>query len=110
MGYSCSAKASEVCERISAYCVKITGSSNTWIDKYGVKYFFQVGREQADGAITGSVFKLLSETSGIKAGSFKIEANGNIARFPGLSKEVRSVLHYEGMQMFHNKFGTSIID
>lgn len=104
MGYSCSAKASEVLACITEYCVKSTGSSNTWVNENGVKFFFETGREQDDGAITGSVHKFIDDRMCVRAGTFKIDASGKIVRFAGLSKNVKNIAHYDGMKSYHEKY------
>ena len=51
MGYGCTAKAGMVMDTFRGD----GGSSNVWHYK-GVEYFWEQGRENADGAITGSVW------------------------------------------------------
>jgi hypothetical protein len=53
--------------------------------------FWEVGRENADGAITGTVWKPWSHDPSrvVKKGGFRIEPDGTVTRFPGLSVEER---------------------
>lgn len=56
-------------------------SGNTWIHD-GLKYFYEIGRKNDDGAITGTVYAFLSNGMASSAGTFRIEPNGKITRFP----------------------------
>ena len=71
MGYGCTAKAGMVMDTFRGD----GGSSNVWHYK-GVEYFWEQGRENADGAITGSVWT----TTGYCKGSYRISAEGHIER------------------------------
>lgn len=87
MGYSCTVKAMRVLDAITRFCVQSTGSSNAWRSSDTNEGFFnEVGREQRDGAITGTVFRSISETHARRYGSFRITPDGKIARFPGIPK------------------------
>jgi hypothetical protein len=63
----------------------------------GKRFFFERGREQRDGSITGSVFEMLPENTARKVGTFKISEDGTVERFPGLSaadrKEAENTMH-----------------
>jgi hypothetical protein len=61
-------------------CRKAGGSSNVF-ESGGVKYFFESSRkEHRDGAITGTIWKHVDETHCRKAGSFRINRDGSVAR------------------------------
>lgn len=91
MGYSCTVQADRT---LNATLNKANGLpvhnfsySNTW-EHAGGKYFFERGKEQADGSITGSVFKFIPGTSTCRQfGSLKIAANGNVVRWAGMPKD-----------------------
>ncbi len=53
--------------------------------------FWETGREQADGSITGTVWKAYAPDPSrvTKAGAFKITPDGRIAFFPGTTKSER---------------------
>lgn len=92
MGWSCNAAAGYAMDAISEMCVKSTGSSNTW--EHGKdRYFFErSNKEHDDGAITGSVFKFVDyngEKRCRKAGSFRIDGEGRLVRFPTMPANVR---------------------
>ncbi len=94
MGYSCNTAAAYAMDEISAMCVKSTGSSNTWTHGKN-KYFYERGRENNDGAITGTVWKFVmhnGEERVKRAGSYRISPNGVVERFPTMSANVR--MHY----------------
>lgn len=87
MGYSCNARAAYTLDTIIPLIQAVQGdaggSSNSWGDRDGKMWFFERGREQADGSITGTVYGP-SPTPGCcrKVGSAKIAADGTIIRFP----------------------------
>lgn len=69
-------------------------SSNAWFDNNGNKYFYEIGRENNDGAFTGSVWKFI--TSGQyagrvkRSGSIRISPNGKVVRFPGMNSAMKA--------------------
>lgn len=87
MGWSCRADAWNTMKAWNDLCVAITGASNTYVAN-GTKYFYESSRvEHEDGAITGAVWKMIDEKHCRKAGSFRIEGDGSVARYPaGLNK------------------------
>jgi hypothetical protein len=62
--------------------------SNVLILK-GERYFYERGRENADGAITGTLLKEIDGNYARPAGSFKIAPDGMIVRFPKLTAAQR---------------------
>lgn len=106
MGYSCSAKARYTLDQVDC------------LDEFDIKspnykYFIEIGKENRDGAITGSVFELdeiyshmdlLRPVSCKKIGSFRVNPNGTIARFPGVSKRMYGVLEIAGIEAFDREF------
>lgn len=54
--------------------------------------FWEHGREQADGSITGTVWKPWAQdvTRVTRAGSFKIDPEGRVLRFPGTTPAERA--------------------
>jgi hypothetical protein len=57
---------------------------------HGKPYFFERGREQEDGAITGCIMLMLPEDYCQRVGgSVRIEPDGTITRFPVLTKTER---------------------
>lgn len=82
MGYSCTAAADDMLREIQAM---FPSKSNFWKDDAGIEYFLEGGRENRDGAITGTVFRM----DGYKVGSVRIEPNGFVTRFPHLPKRIR---------------------
>ncbi len=88
MGYSCTSAANEVLEKISDVCYKQTKSANSYI-KGKNTYMWEIGRENADGAITGTVSKFLPNGYVIKSGTFRIEPNGKITRGLGFSEMLK---------------------
>ena len=79
MGYSCTQAAYQTLERHFAgdEC-----SANTWRHN-GRRYFYERGRENADGAITGGVYEWReSDNLARYVGSFRIEPDGRASRAP----------------------------
>ena len=90
MGYSCTQDASHMLGVIrKTYGDPATG--NTLVLK-GARYFFERGRENVDGAITGTLFMELPDNYARAAGTFRIDADGTVARFPKLSAVERAEL------------------
>ena len=82
MGWSCSAVASDVLECWQKACIEQGGNSNTYRDG-GKTYFYEVSRtEHRDGAITGSIMRMLPGNMCKRAGTFRIDGDGRIARAP----------------------------
>ena len=110
MGYSSTAKASLVLDALMAI-VRDTPSSNVYRD-----HFYEIGRENGDGAITGRVWKFTSGEYGddvrhaIVAGSFRIEANGKIKRFPATTIAERKAAYVIGMRKYAENFMPAIRD
>lgn len=90
MGYSCTVKAHDT---LRMTLNNITGAnilepqfSNTWENK-GTKFFYERGREQSDGSITGQVFKFINDTQCVKYGSLKILPDGKVKSWAGMPKD-----------------------
>ncbi len=88
MGYSCSYEANITIDAI-------TNSpefrcANGWVGDDGIGYFFEIGKENRDGAMTGSVYKSIS---GKRVGSFKIAPNGRLISFPHLPKRIKAKIN-----------------
>lgn len=90
MGYSCTVKADKTFQMtINTANGKNTweyNGGNTW-EVSGQKFFFERGRENADGAVTGSVYKFVGETTCQKYGSVKISAEGKVIKWAGMPKK-----------------------
>jgi hypothetical protein len=125
MGYSCTVKASLVLaavESIMNEAMPDNQSSNKLPNG-----FWERGREQPDGAITGTVFKTVriltdaeraeaaAKMSGgakpdwigdpcVRAGSFKISADGKIVRFPQLTAKQRKMAEMAGAVAFTARY------
>lgn len=82
MGWSARADACDTFDAWARACVAQTGSSNVYEDARGVRYFFERGREQADGAITGRVFRFVGDDRAERAGGFRISPDGDVDRWP----------------------------
>jgi hypothetical protein len=92
MGYSATAKALDKLSMI----IEASGQNrlaNTWRKDNGIKVFYEIGQEQSDGAVTGSVWVFTDESNRLakKSGGFRIEPDGFVTRFPHLSKAMKSV-------------------
>lgn len=86
MGYSCTALAALTMDAIGEMLDEKSARSGSNVLPGGG--FYERGREQPDGAITGTVYKPYAPdpTKVVRGGSFKIAANGKAERFAGLSK------------------------
>ena len=94
MGWSCAAAAGNTMRAWVDACVASTGQSNVFVTK-GERFFWEESRtEHRDGAITGTVFKMLpTELEGRclarKVASFRINPDGTVARAPAFLKAIR---------------------
>lgn len=87
MGWSCAAVAGRRLEAISNKCVEQTKSQNVFIANNN-RYFYEVGREQHDGAICGIIHKFVDNNMVRRSGSFRIERDGKISRGPKFFKDI----------------------
>lgn len=107
MGYSCSARARYTLDQVE-FLEEFDISSPNY------KYFIEIGKENRDGAITGTVYMLTGERYRDKdnleripckkAGSFKIDASGAVIRFPGVSKRIFGVLEIAGIEAYDREY------
>lgn len=107
MGYSCTAIANIVMDAavsiLQARMGDCGGSSNAF-GSPEVNYFVEIGREQTDGSITGTTFKSIANMCR-KAGSFKINGDGTIARFPMMTKAEKTQAEQAGAEVFELTYG-----
>ena len=100
MGYSCSALAAFVCDHMFIQLQSYGNAQNTsngWtIDNQD--YFFERGREQNDGSITGSVYGPSAKGPGFahKVGTVKISADGKVVRWATSNANQRNVAELAG--------------
>ena len=85
MGYSCTRDAQDTLGVIAKMFGRADKGSNTLVIG-AEEYFYERGREQADGAITGELFLMLPGETCRRVGGFKIAPDGRIVRFPRLTK------------------------
>lgn len=91
MGYSCTQDADHMLGLIRHTYSNGKYSNGLVIGKE--TYFFERGREQEDGAITGKLWLNLPGDYAKPVGSFKIAADGEIVRFPRITAKEREELH-----------------
>ena len=84
MGYSCRKDAMDGLETIMGETL-----SNSWIADNGKSCFYEIGRENSDGAITGTVWETDFNNTCRRAGTLRIEPNGSISRWPKANKIMR---------------------
>jgi hypothetical protein len=88
MGYSCTCAASRCQDKILKAITDPNGSSNAWKYK-GNEYFFEVGQEQRDCSITGTIMLMVGTNSARKVGSVKINPDGKLIRWACIPHSVR---------------------
>lgn len=91
MGYSCTKDASDILGLIRHAFNDGTGNG---IKSGAFHGFYEIGRENADGAITGTVFENVGEGFARRVGSFRIEPDGFITRFPSIKRNQRVQLKF----------------
>lgn len=90
MGYSCNAASAYALDWIrDNVSLALPAKSSNGMPDGG---FWEVGRENADGAITGTVWKpwAVDPLRVVRRGGFRIEPDGRVSRFPGLSAAERA--------------------
>lgn len=85
MGWSCTVKAGMRLDSINDFCYEQTKMTNTYFIGEN-KYFFETGREQADGSITGTIYKIIEGDFSKRCNQIKIAKNGALIRGPSLFK------------------------
>jgi hypothetical protein len=126
MGYSCTAKAGLVLDAIGE--IMDRAMPNEKISNKLPNGFYERGREQPDGAITGSTWKtvrIYTDAERLAAaiktgcpnnpewvgnpckngGSFKISADGKIVRFPQLTKAQKAEAEKTGAAKYAARYG-----
>ena len=110
MSYSSTIKAGNVLDeliiQLKSAGTKDSASSNGFYDTSGRFCFYEIGRENRDGAITGKVMRSLKENPNLCSlvGTFRIEPDGKISRFPLSTKNQRSAAETSGLIKYHETF------
>lgn len=84
MGYSCRQDADMTYQSWLDICKETTGMGNVYTDGVA-EYLLELGREQRDGAMTGTVSLIEYKNEQMLAypcGSFRIEPDGTVKRYP----------------------------
>jgi hypothetical protein len=97
MGYSCTKDASEMLGLIRNQFTD--GQTSNGLRIGAATFFYEIGREQADGSITGTLFENVDETHARRYGSFKINVDGTIARFPGIRRDMRISMYFRFLEL-----------
>ena len=105
MGYSCNAASAFALDwiRNNVSLALPAGTSNGMPDGG----FWEVGRENADGAITGTVWKPWAPDPSrvVRRGGFRIEPDGRVSRFPGLSAAKRRAASEHAKRTYRERYG-----
>ena len=89
MGWGCTQEAGRTMDAFKrVVCVEM---QNVWANN-GDYFFWDSGREQTDGAITGTVYKMLSDNRCRRLGGVRIEPDGTITRWAGTSASMRRMV------------------
>lgn len=87
MGYSCTRDAANILGVIGKFYA--TDGNPNILTMQGEQYFFERGREQYDGAITGTLMLMLPGEYCRKVGSVRINYDGTINKFPRMRQVER---------------------
>ena len=90
MGWSCAAAASDTLKRFTDWCVAAGGhdSQNMWTARGGKTFFLEASNvEHRDGAITGTIMRMLPDNRCKRSSDFRIEPDGRVFRGPAALKE-----------------------
>lgn len=103
MGYSYTAKAGATLDAVTKLIRETTSytASNAMPDGG----FWETGRENGDGAITGTVWRPCGADLVRKRGSFRIEPDGTISRFPGLGAALTTKAEAMGAATYKRIYG-----
>ena len=93
MGYSCTKDADEMLGLIRH--TFSDGKTSNGLRIGAATFFYEIGCENSDGSITGTLFENVDETHARRYGSFKIHAEGVIVRFPGIKQNQRVALKFK---------------
>ena len=93
MGYSCTKDAGDMLGLIRHSFSD--GKTSNGLRIGAATFFYEVGRENVDGSITGTLFENRGDGTCRKYGSFKIHATGVIVRFPGIKQNQRITLKFK---------------
>lgn len=91
MGYSCTRDAANALGVIGKFYA--TDGNPNILTIGSEQYFFERGREQSDGAITGTLMLMLPGDFCRKVGSVRIEPDGTISKLPRASKVERKEIN-----------------
>lgn len=96
MGYIAAKKAYDVFLAISDFFREKGESSSNGISPCRIfpqGGFYERGKENRDGAVTGTINQNISSTHARRHSSFRIDPDGKIVRFAGLSKEDKELIY-----------------
>lgn len=103
MGWSCTAAASLTLDALGALVSRDSKHGSNGIGDWG---FFETSRvEHADGAITGSVFRMVDAAHCRRAGGFRIEPDGKVARFPHVPAATLREAEARGAAEYARRYG-----
>lgn len=97
MGYSCTVAADNTLAALS-HDYATNGNPNI-LTIHGKQYFFECGREQPDGSITGRLMVMLPGNLCQSVGQVRINGIGVIERFPALKVRERVECEYTARDM-----------
>jgi hypothetical protein len=117
MGYSCTAAAGCVLDAVTAVAAPRDKEGKRPSNGLPGGGFWEIGRENADGAVTGTVWRNLNaqerarwshldnlDERVTRAGGFRIEPCGHISRFPGLPKDLREAAERTGKRRYQKTY------
>jgi hypothetical protein len=108
MSYSCNAIAGlvydEMIVQLQSASSCETETQNSW-EHNGVRYFAEIGREQNDGAVTGTVWQFLADGKHVrKAGSFRVNPGGKVSRWPTSTQSQRWTAQQAGSAKYQERY------
>lgn len=105
MGYSSTVKAGNTSKAVIEQH-RYQNSGNTFTTDGGkTVYFIERGREQADGAETGTVMKFVGADSCRRHGTYRVNPDGKIIRWAGLPKKYWAAAEAAGLAEYNRVYG-----
>ena len=107
MGYSLSSEAGSTLEAFNDSFS--SGSTNTYYaETTGAEMFYEIGNESSDGSCTGEVYRVAGKNADghdmcRKVGTFRIDSNGEIVRFPGVTRKTMNEISARGLEIYEDR-------
>jgi len=109
MSYDCTAKAYLAFEEITKILQDASPSAKYDEFQYAEKqHFCEIGSSRLDGAVVGAVYEIIDDSHCKLSGSFHIDPDGHIVRFPGSNRYQRSAAEQRALKRYAEAYPTKL--